>query len=227
MGAAWTAGVQMDDKPLEVPSKSALRASQDTGEHDWERLLELHALDFEWYFSLESSHKLADMCVGRDSILLLGVPTVAQTLSMVGRRDVTLVDSSPTLAYRLPEVAALDRYFQTDVGIFDARDYDTVLLDPPWYLRDTLHWIKRAACALRPGGQLQFVLFPDDIRPNARVERHTILEYARRLGVVQVAPSLLWYQTPTFERCAMSASGIPVDLSWRRGGWRLSADSRL
>jgi hypothetical protein len=188
---------------------------------------ELHARDFEWYFTPECAAELAAR-VGRPggSVLCLGTPTVAFALLDAGHvRRVTLVDRTP-FAFRRDhgrssrrhrDPAALEaRQEDLAAARLDAGAYDAVVLDAPWYLPELCHWLAVAAAAVRPGGRICLALLPALHRPSARADRATMLARARTLGPVTVEPGGLRYATPRFEREALATAGVWVPAVWRR-----------
>lgn len=180
---------------------------------------ELHARDFEWYFTPRCAAELAAR-VGEPgaSVLCLGTPTVAFALLDAGRvRRVTLVDRNP-LAFRRGHRghAALEaRLEDLAAARLDAGAYDVAVLDAPWYPDALGHWLDVAAAAVRPGGRIVLALLPELHRPSARADRAMVLARARALGTVEVEPRRLAYATPRFEREALATAGVRVPAAWR------------
>lgn len=180
---------------------------------------ELHARDFEWYFTPACAAELAARIgPAGASVLCLGTPTVAFALLEAGRvRRVTLVDRSPFAFRRHREHAALEaRLEDLAAARVDAGAYDVAVLDAPWYPDALEHWLAVAAAAVRPGGRIVLALLPALHRPSARADRAAILARARALGPVAVEPAWLRYATPRFEREALAAAGVRVPERWRR-----------
>lgn len=181
---------------------------------------ELHARDFEWYFTPRCAAELAAR-VGEPgaSVLCLGTPTVAFALLDAGRvRRVTLVDRNPLAFRRGPHRhAALEaRLEDLAAARLDAGAYDVAVLDAPWYPDALGHWLEVAAAAVRPGGKIVLALLPELHRPSARADRATILARARALGTVEVERGRFTYVTPRFEREALATAGVRVPAAWRR-----------
>jgi SAM-dependent methyltransferase len=180
---------------------------------------ELHARDFEWYFTPACAAELAARVgVPDGSVLCLGTPTVAFAMLDAGRvRRVTLVDRSPFAFRRHPQRGALEaRLEDLAAARLDAGAYDVAVLDAPWYPAALEHWLAVAAAAVRPGGRIVLALLPALHRPSARADRAAILARARALGPVTVEPAWLRYATPRFEREALAATGVGVPARWRR-----------
>jgi hypothetical protein len=176
---------------------------------------ELHALDFEWLFSAETAHELADSLASSESVLL-GLPTVAARMPT----RFTLVEKNPFTLLRDPALSDRGTVLLKDVR--DAKKSlkgpaKAVGFDPPWYLNETLLWLSIAAEISSPGGTIQFVLFPAMIRPEATRERGLILAACASVGNVTVQESRVQYVTPRFELEAMRAANAPALTQWRRG----------
>jgi hypothetical protein len=180
---------------------------------------ELHARDFEWYFTPACAAELAARAGGpARSVLCLGTPTVAfALLEAPGLRRVTLVDRNPLALRRHHGAAALEaRHDDLAAARLPAGTYDAAVLDAPWYLPALCHWLAVAAAAVRPGGTVLLALLPALHRPSARTDRAVILERARALGSVTLEPGRLRYATPRFEHEALATAGLRVPAAWRR-----------
>lgn len=182
---------------------------------------ELHARDFEWYFTPRCAAELAAR-VGEPGarVLCLGTPTVAFALLDEARvRRVTLVDRNPLALRRRHEHhdhAALEaRLEDLAAARLEAGVYDVAVLDAPWYPAALGHWLDVAAAAVRPGGQIVLALLPELHRPSARSDRAAILARARALGLVRLEAGRLCYATPRFEREALATAGVWVPAAWR------------
>jgi len=202
------------DSPLKDPGQAQ------SGGVDREYCPELHPLNYEWYFTPTCAHELTEfVTVGHKQIACLGTPTVAAEICRTGQRPPHLIDSNPAIIQRFA-------YFRntTSVHIGDIRsaselglDVDLSILDPPWYLTDTLQWITVAAQITRVDGLIAFSLFPTLIRPTAKGEREKILDFVSGLGQVEVMEDALHYETPLFERETLRSVGIQDAGNWRRG----------
>src|SRR5690606_20032451 len=180
---------------------------------------ELHARDFEWYFTPSCAAELAArVATPAGSVLCLGTPTVAfALLAHPGPRRVTLVDHNP-LAPQRHGGAGLLHAVCDDLAAarLEAGRYDAAVFDAPWSLPALHRWLAVAAAAVRPGGRVSFALMQPLHRPRATVDRASILARARRLGPVTVEPGRLRYESPRFEREALATAGLTVPEAWRR-----------
>lgn len=181
---------------------------------------ELHARDFEWYFTPACAAELAARVgTGGCSVLCLGTPTVAFALLDAPHVPrVTLVDRNPlTLRrHRDREAPALEaRHEDLAAARVEGGAYDVAVLDAPWYLPALSHWLAVAAAAVRPGGRILLALLPALHRPSARADRAAVLERARALGRISIEPGRLRYTTPRFEHEALACAGLVVPAAWR------------
>lgn len=173
---------------------------------------ELHPLEGEWYFTQETAARLAHLLEGGRE-LLLGVPTVAA--QMKDSRPM-LVDRSPFIRTRFPHLAANCNFAISDVEEVElSASYDGVLLDPPWYLPEIYRWLAVASRAVTRNGRIMMPLFGEGTRPAAKRQRQEILSLLHEAGNLEVRPNFIEYDTPLFERCALSAAGLQLSGPWR------------
>ncbi len=180
---------------------------------------ELHALDYEWYFTTRTAHELSGEYGSRNGVTIcLGAPKVA-IAAIHQSRSVVLVDKNPCLLNRFPELGRSE-----EVHLMDAIDSgrlrlraDAVIFDAPWYLTDTMGWLFAASQLVRAGGSIIFALYPSLVRPSALLERELILDIASTIGSLEVHQEALVYETPLFEQEVLYGSGLPCMAEWRRG----------
>ncbi|WP_316226307.1 hypothetical protein [Bradyrhizobium sp. SZCCHNS3052] len=186
-----------------------------------------HPLDYEWRFTPDAARSLlnraADLTPAEGDLLLFGTPGLAiEALTLpIGRRLAFLAESN-----RITDrVLALNRATGSPLSIafcsggLPRESADAVLLDPPWYLDFVRPMLSAAAHACRPGGVVLISLAPTGARPSAETDRHIIVRFARRLGLVVIdhSPLAIGYETPFFERNALAAADIYPPPQWRRG----------
>jgi len=179
---------------------------------------ELHALDYEWYFTNSTAHELNHEFASKSGLTIcLGSPKVAAAAIHASRR-VVFVDKNPCVLTRLPVLAKSE-----EVHLMDAADAgrlglqaDVVVFDPPWYFPDTIAWLLSASQLTKRGGSVVFALYPPLVRATAKLERELILEIASSMGPVQIQEEALVYETPLFERESLAGSGLPCLNEWRR-----------
>lgn len=180
---------------------------------------ELHALDFEWYFSATCAEQLAaEAARGSRRVLCLGCPTVARALlAHPELARVTLVDRNPLVRQRLGDPEALHTIAEDlHAARLEAGRYDTVVFDAPWYPAAIEYWLAVAARAVRPGGRILFALMGALHRPSAADDRAAILRTAERWGPVTIDEGRLRYDSPRFEREALATAGVATPAKWRR-----------
>ena len=187
---------------------------------------ELHAADFEWYFTDACARELAVLLRPRHGPpLLFGAPTVAAALAGSGARAVA-VDRSPFLrerfGSRFGDLHPWD--LRRPLGIL--RAHQVVFFDAPWYFNHIARWLWQASVAVQRGGTIAFALFGPTTRPRAQSERDQLLMIAERLGDVSVIESALEYRTPGFEAVALAAAGHDLSAPWRAGDLVLIQDVR-
>lgn len=179
---------------------------------------ELHALDYEWYFTNDTARELSHEFASKGGLTIcLGAPKVAAATIHASRR-VIFIDRNPCVLTRFPDLSKSE-----EVHLMDAIDAgrlrmqaDTVVFDSPWYLPDTIAWLLSASQLVKRGGSIVFALYPSLVRPTAKLERELILEIASSMGQVQIQEESLVYETPLFEQEALNASGLHCLREWRR-----------
>jgi hypothetical protein len=185
---------------------------------------EPHPVDYEWRYAAVTADQLTQHLTEKGgSTGCFGTPTVFWRLRQKDVRA-TLFDRNEGLARYL---STTDRRHMRVGDLLtalpppqttltdQALSFDTVLLDPPWYLEHMLIWIAAALKYLRPGGSLIFTLFPDLTRPTALAERRQIMSVVETLGPVSFLPFPAQYTTPLFEHETLSAFGLGDLGQWR------------
>lgn len=180
---------------------------------------ELHALDFEWYFTPACAKHLANMLNEYEGpTLCMGAPTVAVSIARL-KHSVYLADKNSLLEKRLPEDFPHLQFILWD--LYEAlplrRRFPLVFFDAPWYFESIKTWLWQAARTVQPGGLIAFSLFPTLLRPSAEAERHQLLSMAESIGQVDIKEGFLEYETPLFEEEALAGVGITSIGNWRHG----------
>lgn len=180
---------------------------------------ELHALDFEWYFTAGCAQNVARILHSyRGDVLCMGAPTIAAALVHLGEKPM-LLDNSSLIRDRLSSEINQLEFVRCDLNgsCSVGRKFPIVFFDGPWYEDYTLSWLWQAAQMVTPGGLIAFSLFPSLLRPGAADERVRILNQASAIGDLDLLEQHLSYETPLFESEALAASGITMRTNWRRG----------
>jgi len=179
---------------------------------------ELHPLNFEWYFTKQTTTLLVkELLSQRETTICLGTPTIAAASPISS--EVRLFDSNHLILDRFFGFLNTARVLIGDVSEALKTDQkaDLVIFDAPWYAKETIRWLAIASKIVRPGGRIAFSLFPRLVRPGADTERQNILTLAEAIGSVEECPGGVGYETPLFERVALSCRGIGNIGNWRRG----------
>jgi len=179
--------------------------------------VELHPLDYEWYFTPDTARMLARQLGSRTDVVCIGTPTVASALAEA-HVHMRLIDRNPLVERRFPNIprhsVRVAAVHDIPIG-FD--DPDAVIFDAPWYYGDLRYWMLTAQALGRPGALVLFSLFPSGTRPSAPRERTRLLRLARAMGDLTVHHRVLHYETPLFEEHALSAANLRGIGDWRRG----------
>ena len=138
----------------------------------------------QWWFTLDTIDWFAKeigSLVGNAGegarILCIGAPSVAFRLVTL-EYEVATVDADPHVVEVLK---GLDR---CDARIYDVHDplpadfegrFHVVIMDPPWYMDDMRLFVRRGSRAAMVGGSCLFSMPPRLVRPQAAVERSTLI----------------------------------------------------
>ena len=169
----------------------------------------------EWYFTSVTANGIATR--SGESVLAVGTPTIAHAVARQALgKEVELVDSSPWVTSRNQEGLEFAHHCMDFANYVPAKDFDSVVVDPPWYEPMYTDWVRQCSKFVRPSGRLFFPLMGPSTRPTAPQERHRILELAASLGTVSIDSNCVVYDTPRYERCALWARGVVLSEPWRR-----------
>ena len=189
-----------------------------------------HALDSDWRFSKDSAIELAVLALSvareGDFVAHVGTPStfLRCVLGSTGQRHV-LLDRN---------VSVLDAFVARGVGSphvmlgVDLRAVTRLhlqaaaaVVDPPWYLDDTLLFLGVAAEICRPGARLLLCQPTEGTRPGVTDERNALLAALPSLGLVpgEVRSGAVRYLMPHFEALSLRAAAgdTPIPTRWRRG----------
>jgi hypothetical protein len=172
-----------------------------------------HPLDYDWRFDADTVRNMSlQIPLGR--VLMMGCPSVAAALASAGR-EVSLVDIQPI------DPCARIIYTRADIRFErlhnSPEQFDTVVIDSPWYIDYLKPWLIQARLCAGFGGLLMFSLWPSDTRPSASDEIKEILSLANSFGSVVIERGVFRYLTPKFEAVAAGAAGRRLGDRWRHG----------
>lgn len=187
---------------------------------------ELHAAEFEWYFTEACAAELAGFLKPRfGTALIMGGPTVAAAMRRSGTTP-TAVDRSPYLAERFGSGISEQHLHDLRAPLGFLRSHGLVFFDAPWHEDHISRWLWQASYAVSRRGTIAFALFGERTRPTARAERARLLDKASAIGRVSVLEDALHYDTPLFEAKALATAGCGIRSPWRRGDFVLIEDAR-
>ena len=210
--------------PSEFLSPTSYRISSSSPREAFPDVLE-HPLDYEWRFAGQSVGSVLDKIRdfakenSRPSIVCLGCPSIA-----VGGEDAfpswrwTLLDRrAELLRTRISNV----RLEACDLTLDhpDLPMSDAAVVDPPWYMPITKHFLLRAQALTKQGGIVLLSSPPEGTRPKAKDDLIELLEWCNAGGLepVQVNYGHLFYRTPFFEWNSLKAAGFSARVpAWRR-----------
>lgn len=178
-----------------------------------------HPLDYDWRFTSDTQSFLTGevlRLMGKEeSVCVFGAPSLFLELQGAGSNPI-LIDKNAFLAERLgsARVICADLFMPLPTKL----RCSLVIADPPWYLEYYEAFILRASEALEQEGYLLLSMLPSLTRPSALGDRVHVIEYCRRAGfdLVECAASNLSYESPPFERAALSTEGLSCE-QWRSG----------
>ena len=185
-----------------------------------------HPLDYAWMFSeptqVQLIERIAALTVPGELVVHLGTPMLHERAMhdlpdrehVLFDRDQRRIDAANASAAGSAQRVDLLHSAPAALGAALA------VADPPWYPGPALAFTHAASALLRAGAQL-LIAFPAALtRPGISEERRRLLAAAENAGMTLVATetSALLYDTPAFERAAMTARGLPgVPPVWRVG----------
>ncbi len=188
-----------------------------------------HPQDYDWRFTDQTARDLtrcavADLAAG-DTIVHVGTPSTFA----VGICDHTdyrhvLVDRNTAMADALAE----DGHCPDDVVCVDVVSAEppllaaaAAILDPPWYLGDTLAFLAAASRSCREGALLWLCQPTLAARPGVDDERTVIRAELPALGLEPAGlhAAAVRYRMPHFEAMSLRlvAADLPVPPDWRTG----------
>ncbi len=184
-----------------------------------------HPLDFEWRFVDDSIStilvKLRQLLPEQKfiSVGCLGCPNVA----VAGERKLpnyswTLLDRrAELLRPRVKKVELIACDLTQDFPRLPS--WDAAVVDPPWYLPITKHFLVRAQMLTKQGGFVLLSFPPEGTRPGARRELDQLIDWCNQGGLerVEISYGKLQYKTPFFESNALKSAGFSANVpSWRK-----------
>lgn len=178
-----------------------------------------------WYFSWQACQKISqiDLWQGK-TLLFMGTPRLFEyfVVHNMGEK-VTLIDLDEKVTESLRRKYLSKKNMEIDIRTEDINflqkqdaKYDTVFLDPPWYLEAYISWLSKALELSSPKGTIITSIFPFLVRPTASKERKKLFEYCRKNSrSVLSIPEYLEYDIPTFEKKELEHAEIDIRSNWK------------
>lgn len=189
-----------------------------------------HPLDFDWRFSADTSDALAHRALRANNlnglIVCLGTPSVFASLAKTPNStrtvlldwNVNLIESIAT--QELPVNLSISRCDLLSGSLWGEPGVaEVVICDPPWYSEHYVAFLGQAAYLASTGAVVMVAMLPINTRPQATLDRWSILEAASLLGlcIESLEPGRLTYETPVFEEVSLYNAGIVLETNWRYG----------
>jgi hypothetical protein len=127
---------------------------------------QLHALNYEWYFTPFGASEISREFVSSGNVTVcMGAPTVASA-AIERNKNVILIDKNAHSLVRFPELMRASEIHVMDASLAGrvGLNADVLIFDSPWYIADTLAWLEAASHIVRPRGTIVFALYPSLIR---------------------------------------------------------------
>jgi hypothetical protein len=195
-----------------------------------DRLPVEHPVDADWRFSCDSAIELSTLAlaaadtgdliahIGTHSTFLRCVLGAGEQRHMLLDQNTSVLDAFEARGIGSPHImlgADIRAVHRLRLGAAAA------IVDPPWYLDDTLLFLNLAAEVCRPGAPVLLCQPMTGTRPGVASERDALLAALpdRGLALVAVRSGAVRYVTPHFEVLSLRAAlgDVPVPSSWRRG----------
>jgi len=177
--------------------------------------LESNPIDYDWRYELNTVCDLVNLLNKRHiSIGCFGTPTVFKEL--VNTAEVILFDINPFLKSEMP--LHEDKVIQVDLSneLVEGYEFDSIIMDPPWYNDYYISWFKQAINNLKNGGVIYTSKFPTLVRPSAQEDWQYIISEFEDLLSSENKEMTLLYETPTFEKETLESFGLYNIGNWRK-----------
>ncbi|MFT3661834.1 MAG: hypothetical protein QM809_10655 [Gordonia sp. (in: high G+C Gram-positive bacteria)] len=144
------------------------------------------------------------------SPLLLGVPSVGEFI-----KEGTLVDSSRWVKDRFSLNDDLN-FINSPIDEANLEgEFDSAMVDPPWYESAVQEWFSYASSVVSLGGTILVPLMGNLTRPDAPYFRRNMERLASEVGPYSILRGAVEYSVPRFEACALDVGSSSVCSNWR------------
>lgn len=176
---------------------------------------EPNPVDFDWRFTEETSKKIANKISSvSSSIGCFGTPSIFGQL--IKKSDIKLFDINPFLQDDFPLYKDNIRLIDLDNEILDGYCFDTIIMDPPWYLDSYSNWFIQAVNNLKLGGKIFTTIIPPLVRSNAIPEWEKLISQFDGILNNENLELDVDYETPFFEHETFDSLGLGYVGNWRK-----------
>ena len=183
-----------------------------------------HLLDAAWWFdavTVEAFRADIEALPRQAAVVFLGTPSLfLDTWQRDESRSSHLVDRDRAIQKRLP-VGLRSRMDSINLlnEVPRLGHADLVVADPPWYVEETMAFLRAGQAISRVGAQVQICLPPKGTRPTIEQERKELFDWATTGGLrlKRVLEGRVRYESPPFERNVFRSTGQPLDQQSRVG----------
>ncbi|WP_146448471.1 dNTP triphosphohydrolase [Vibrio kanaloae] len=181
-------------------------------------------LFYQWWYTLSSQENFVQKIIDEtdaERTLCIGTPTIAATLKSY-QKYVSLLDIDIDL------IDLFNTTFKDKTGVhYDVHDeldssfekqFDCVVIDPPWYEEYFYLFIKRAISASKNGGIIYCSIPQRLTRESIEKERNALISTLTSLGheLLYIESSTVQYIVPEFESKVFSNSNLELtNQPWR------------
>ncbi len=183
-----------------------------------------HLLDAAWWFdaiTVEAFRAEIEALSRQAPIVFLGTPSLfLDAWQRDESRSSYLVDGDRAIQKRLPTGL---RSRMDSMNLLNEvprlGHADLVVADPPWYVEETMAFLRAGQAVSRIGAQVQICLPPKGTRPTIEQEREELFDWATTGGLrlKRVLEGRVRYEAPPFERNVFRSIGQPLDQQSRVG----------
>ncbi|MGH3852688.1 MAG: hypothetical protein ACRDR6_04155 [Pseudonocardiaceae bacterium] len=211
------------------PHIAEQRSAPDVGSPDGQ-LPVGHPVDSDWRFTSVSVLELVRLALdglpAGEPVAHLGAPTTFLHCARSDpQRQHVLLDRNTTVLDALVNRGISSPHLMIGIDMQDVRwlhlAAGAAIVDPPWYLEDTLLFLRVAAEVCRPDATVVLCQPTGGTRPGVEEERALLLDRVSALGLDLYAlrSGGVRYLTPHFEAVSLRAAtcGASIPTSWRRG----------
>lgn len=189
-----------------------------------------HPVDYDWRFTPASALELVQLALegasAGEPVVHLGTPTTFLRCALPdAQHQHVLLDRNTAILDALVSRGVSPPHLMFGIDLRAVRrlhlSAGAAIVDPPWYLDDTLLFLRVAAELCRPGATVVLCQPASGTRPGVEQERALLVDRVSVLGLdLHVLRSAgVRYLTPHFEAVSLRAAarGANIPTGWRRG----------